>query len=386
MSRRSPAAAVDVAVSRSASVAHSISVRAGDVVRWGFTVADGYDIAFSVEAPGRGAVQTPVRVSADMGSLRAEADGKIDLIFDNSFSLLRGKTVRLRTLVGPPQLTLDAVRADGIFDPETACALVMHGMDLFFTNRFSEADRFFSAFADTVPIFSLSLGAVSFMRGVMTWAPDELATAQERLKATQKLCAAIMPQESWIGSIFGSGAPAGSVTPAQLDATEICGEATLLGGLLFLTEESLMGIVRFAMAVRSGWKHYVTADRLVGGLASAIGEGPALVPAAGGSVGSSPPPASGGAGSASVAAGAGPVAGASGAAGAVAGPMLEPIPSMSSDPAEIYGLEACAGFPRLSRHLLGGILFGTGTFNCVASVLPPVAVRIIAALGFPCDR
>lgn len=380
MSRRSPAVALDVAISRSSSVTHTINVRTGDVVRWGFTVADGYDVAFSVEAPGRsGAVQAAVRVSADMGSLRAESDGKLELIFDNSFSLLRGKTVRLRTLIGPPELTLDAVRADGIFDPETACALVMHGMDLFFTNRFSEADRFFSAFADTVPIFSLSLGAVSFMRGVMTWAPEELAMAQERLKATQKLCQTVMPQESWIGSIFGSGAPAGSVTPAQLDATVICGEATLLGGLLFLTEESLMGIVRFAMAVRSGWKHYVTADRLVGGLASAIGEGPALVPAAriaDAASATTATAAAGGAGSAAAtAAGTG--------VGAV---VLDPIPSMSSDPGEIYGLEACAAFPRLSRHLLGGLLFGTGTFNCVASVLPPVAVRIIAALGFPCDR
>jgi len=355
-----------------------------------------------------------------MGSLRAEADGQVELIFDNSFSILRGKTVRLTVLPGPAELTLEAVRADGIFDSETSHALVMFAIDLFFSNRFQEAERFFAAFADTVPIFSLSLAAIAFLRGVMTWEAAELAAAQERLKATQKLCQSIMPQDSMWGGLFGGGAASGGVTPAQVDATVICGEATLLSGLLYLTEESLMGIVRFAMGVRSGWKYFVQSDRLTGQIVSSITGGPSLVPGeAGAPAAGSPPraaaavtsavPPSGagavaavaGAGSASVSAATGvgatsaaaaPASGAAHAAGAAAaaagaavGPTGLPA-SFSTDPADVYATEGCAAFPRLNRHSLGGILFGMGTFNCVASVLPPVAVRIIAALGFPCDR
>ena len=34
----------------------------------------------------------------------------------------------------------------------------------------------------------------------------------------------------------------------------------------------------------------------------------------------------------------------------------------------------------------GGILFGAGGFNAVASLLPPVVLRILSALDFPNDR
>ena len=36
--------------------------------------------------------------------------------------------------------------------------------------------------------------------------------------------------------------------------------------------------------------------------------------------------------------------------------------------------------------VLGGVLFGVGSFNLMLSTLPPLVLRIVAALGFPSNR
>lgn len=42
--------------------------------------------------------------------------------------------------------------------------------------------------------------------------------------------------------------------------------------------------------------------------------------------------------------------------------------------------------PGLDRSVVGGIQFGLGTFNLVISVMPPIILRIVEALGFPSDK
>lgn len=352
-----------VEISRASSHSLPFTVKKGDVIRWRFTVNDGFDVGLSILQPSGVEIQPSIRVTSDAGSILADADGVLKVTLDNGFSLLRGKTVQIRIAQGPlSPLTIEAAKEDGILDSESMSALVMKGLDLFFSNAFDEAERFFAAFADTVPIFSLSLGAVSFMRAIMSWDQEQLANAQEKLKATISLCSSILPQASLLGSVAsgalsifggggggagGSGSGGAAVTPAQLDATVISGEATLLSAILHLTDESLLGIVRFAMAVRGGYKYLVQADKLLGEMVSSIKPGKAL------EIGD-----------------------------------LPPIGSMAADSSNeaIYGYQPCPSFPRLNKHTMGGVLFGLGTFACVASVLPPIAVRLIAAFGFPCDR
>ena len=368
-----------LSVGARSALCHAVPVAPGALVRWRMTVdgaSSGLDVVLSVQwSSGAGGaasaadgavVQPPVRAGVDAGSARAP-DGAAALVFrlDNTGSLLRSKTVTLRVAVGPaggaPPAYLaandtDAARAEGILDPSLSSALVMAGIDMFFNNRLDAAEAYFGTLADVSPVFSLCHSTLSFLRALLTWEQEKIATAHERLAATQKLCRTFMPPEASVlaglsaallggGGGNGGGGAVAIITPSQLDATIVCGEATLLSALLHLTDESLLGIVRFAMSVRSGWRLLEQCDKML-----------ALV--------------------APSAADAGAAAAAAAAAAAFEG---------GSAPFDEAG-SACAAFPRLNRHMLGGVLFGVGAFNCVASVLPPVAVRVLAALGFPCDR
>ena len=92
------------------------------------------------------------------------------------------------------------------------------------------------------------------------------------------------------------------------------------------------------MAVRSGWRLLITADKALGSPISTIKDGPEI---RGRLDLTGPPP---------------------------------PPHLLPSAPAGVNG------------HVVGGVAFGTGVFNCIASVLPPIVLRVIAVFGFPCDR
>ncbi len=40
----------------------------------------------------------------------------------------------------------------------------------------------------------------------------------------------------------------------------------------------------------------------------------------------------------------------------------------------------------VAAEVEGGLLFGLGGFNCVASLLPPIILRVLSAAGFPFSR
>ena len=74
--------------------------------------------------------------------------------FDNSFSLLRGKTVNINTAIGvvergaplPPSI---------IYNSELMNEWAMEGSRLFLINQFSEAERFFEDLRPRVPVYAL---------------------------------------------------------------------------------------------------------------------------------------------------------------------------------------------------------------------------------------
>jgi hypothetical protein len=72
-------------------------------------------------------------------------------------------------------------------------------------------------------------------------------------------------------------------------------------------------------------------------------------------------------------------------------PAVVKVPLPASVAAAVAATEASAPpegtlLSRTGLHIVGGVQYGTGVFNVLASTLPPMVLRVIAALGFPCDR
>ena len=191
-----------------------------------------------------------------------------------------------------------------------------------------------------VPIFSLGYAAMAFVKALMTWAPEDIECASGRIKGTQRLCETWMPKEGVLSSLRGLAVAAtgggSGLSPKEIEGTLVHAEATLLSALLSLMEESLFAMVRCGMAIRSGWKLLLTCDKAMGGVGIAITDGPEISEVL-----------------------------------TLDGPPPPPMPGVP---------------PGVNRHIVSGVLFGMGVFNCIASVLPPIVLRIIAVLGFPCDR
>lgn len=210
----------------------------------------------------------------------------------------------------------------------------------------------------------------------MTWETDEIAEANRRLKNAAALAEAYMPKDivnetilSGIGSgikgmlVSGSndntatpiptestpsGTPSSSSTalnislsnlnPSQLEAAVIYAEVSLLTGLLYLMEESVMGLVRCGLAIRSGLTLYQRVDKALGNYVSSI---------------------------------------------------TEPGPELTNgftidDMGKLYA--NASPVEQQLVHVRSSLLFGIGTFNVVASMLPPIVLKILSFAGVPSDR
>lgn len=400
------------------SLEHAVAVQAGVRVGWCVAVGGDLDVTLSCNfepagATGAAAAAVPVinpgRCTGDMGSFKPPAAGRLVFAFDNSFSMLRSKAVTLSVATGDDNSHVLS------WDPILANEHVMRGIEMFFTNRFDEAEEFFAVHKDRVLVHNLSWATLRFFRALMTWEPEEIALAQARVKATQAMAEGQMPREGVLSSLRGmvslgggkaaappegppspmssgglaspnsssgaapttptssaggaGGGGAGGMTPNQLEATLVYAEATMLTALLSLMEESIMALVRTGLSIRSGWKVYTSADRALGGGGGSGGvimravcrESPQMqvllgdLPRAGGIF---------------------PRAGGASAYGALVPPGVPPGASPAASPL----------IPGVHGHVLGGLEFGLGAFNCLASILPPIVLRVIAVLGFPSDR
>lgn len=237
-----------------------------------------------------------------------------------------------------------------------------------------------------IPVFALSHGVLSFLRCLLTWAPEDIDAAVDRLARCRRLAERVQPPGAVATAVSSllrafSRSEAAPVTPLQTEGLLVAAEASLLTAVLHLMRESAMGFVQCGLSVRSGWSLYKRADATIGGVAAAT---------------EAPPDArtSGGLGLGTH----------SGQSGVFRG---DHAPSTTSDPLglpealrlvgvtpdELRRLDAAATEIATSSDaspvpssVLGGILFGMGAFNVVGSVLPPTVMRLIELLGFPCDR
>jgi len=138
-------------------------------------------------------------------------------------------------------------------------------------------------------------------------------------------------------------ASSSSYTPIQLEATLIYGEATLLVALLNLMEESMLSLLRCGLNIRAGWNLYKAVDRASGGTVMSM-HGDSI-------------------------------------------PALAPGARCIQVPLEgVGGTAATSSSSSCGEDVRGGLQFGAGGFNVVASLLPPVVLRVLSAVGFPNDR
>lgn len=428
--------AVDlVSVSRGAKQAYVVDVEDATNVSWNVRVQQSFDIGLEIHwrprapAIGQQRVQPLLRIENDSSSFSCTSPGSLEFCFDNSYSMMRGKTVEMRISKEPlTDVSPSASIAMGTstYDVDAMNKLCEEGVSMFFNNQFNAAEKFFekeknrvsrrisfhpiihfhrvsvsphlglarrhlpprccntltssSVLFDArrdhnyslvptslayplvepmqIPVFALSYATIAWLRGLMTWEPDQIAEANRRLRAAGAVAEAYMPKDSGLlGSIKGvlgggsdSASPANEdgsstplpsgMTPQQLEASVVYAEVTLLSGLLNLMEESVMGLVRCGLSIRSGWMMYSKVDKALGNTVSSITGGPPLRP--GFTIGSP---------------------------GAGAGAAATPTHSAAQ-----------------LAHVRSALCFGVGTFNVVASILPPIVLKVIAIVGYPSNR
>ena len=241
------------------------------------------------------------------GCFSAPTSGTLNLLFDNSYSKLRGKNLLVRTTLlsntqlasrsvvfGETRLTpLGAATIEGFREADeifvvslgfgqafvhssfvTQCPVEQPersindrcrvGVDLFFNNRIWESESFFQRDIERYPVFSLAYGSLGFLRALMTWDKGDIAQANHRLKQTRTLVSALLPQESALKSVgrFLARSQSAVLTPLQLEHTLIQAEAYLLQALLLFTEESYLSVVKAGLRIRSAWKLYELCDQV----------------------------------------------------------------------------------------------------------------------------
>lgn len=139
----------DVSVARGAHAEHVVTINEATAVRWSVAVANSLDVGleiYFVDAARAGQViKTSARIKEEEGVFVANAAGRLLFKFDNSFSMLRGKSVRVSTTLGANGFSAADVRDGDLMNDR-----VMRGIELFFTNKFSEAEQFFATEKDRV--------------------------------------------------------------------------------------------------------------------------------------------------------------------------------------------------------------------------------------------
>jgi hypothetical protein len=344
---------VELSIAPRSQAAHVVEVRSPGLIRWALEVKDGGVVGVSISwAPTGGSarqVVPPLRLGPrEAHFFVADERGELTFTFDCGGALLSGRALTLR--LSREALPSGAPPTGALRVAEDAHALnrlALRGVQLFFTNQFAAAEAYFESERLRVPIFSLSFATLCWLRSLMTWDPAVVAEAHRRLAATQALCEVYMGAPGGGGLAGALGLAGAPLSPLQLEATLTYADASLLLALLNLMDESILSLVRCGLNLRAGWRLYGVVDRALG--AGVLGE-----KGGGGSA-----PLGEGAAMAVVEAGAGAAAAPAGGAAAEA---------------------------ELRAHVEGGLLFGAGGFNAIASLLPPIIVRLLAVVGFPNDR
>lgn len=327
-------------------------VTSRSVVTWQFS-CESYDVSVSTQLFRSSnldkptLVLPPLRLKAISGSFildtsssssssestasdaKERATATLRFTVDNSFSLLRGKNVKVsaRILKSTAELEKKASRLIDHENVDEVNIAANEGQTLFMTNNFHLAEEMFSREKDRVPIFALCFATVAWLRAMMTMSADDVKTARSKL-STAELVA-----ESCMTSCISRD--------AKLEAEIVLAELQLLQGVLSLLEESVLGLVNCALSVRSAFLKYARVNK----------------EAFNGRIG---------------------VISSSSTDDDEYDTELEEVNVVDISTAKLP-------LPELS-HVLSGLQFGLGTFNLVSSVLPPFILRLLSIAGFPANR
>lgn len=315
----------------------SLSTRS--VVTWQFT-CETYDVSLSIQLlqeliSTNSIVLPPLRISTISGSFILDSVDKnntkntLRFLIDNSFSMLRGKTVTISFNVLSSTFELEKC-ASRLIDPEKVDEVNIaanEGQRLFMTNEFNLAEEIFSREKDRLAIFALCFATVAWLRAMMTMSADEVKIARSKLSAAEL--------------VAESCATTCNSKAAKLEAQVVLAELQLLQGVLSLLEESVFGLINCALSVRSAFLKYekVNKEAFFGKI------------------------------------------------GITSGSLVEED-KYNSELEEVNIVDiatASLPLPELS-HVLSGLQFGLGTFNLVSSVLPPFILRLLSIVGFPSNR
>jgi hypothetical protein len=275
---------------------------------------------------------------------------------------------------------------------------------------FPQAEAHFAREKNRLPVFALGHATLAFMRAMMTFGKPEIQEAADRLHhtlvpslllfricvfprfqarcVTQKLSARFMPKESMWSGLFGGTE---TMSDIELEATVVHAECQLLQAVMFLMDESKIGFVKCAMTVRGGWKLYQRCDAAVGGRVTSVAASDGTLGMRGTMTTSD-------------------AVDHAADSEFVEHEGMDDVPCDEKEVADELAKEGViepedAATPRLDAFppvlptssgsgapgdvhpsVLGGVLFGIGSFNILLSVLPPLVLRIVKALGFPHNR
>eukprot|EP00753_Platysulcus_tardus_P009832 PLAT2336.1.p1 GENE.PLAT2336.1~~PLAT2336.1.p1 ORF type:complete len:739 (+),score=343.64 PLAT2336.1:45-2261(+) len=298
----------ELTVSRSGRYELPVSLRKGVTANWSFFTLK-RDIRFSAtffpdedgsegeESKASEVVfeleRVPSHEAAQEGSFTATASaGQLLLLWDNSYSMLRSKTlnytVSLSSLSSGGSITKGAVvtcamgeavveevrEEDHMFvlrlpfgtafvsedtvslrstDVWTAASdRAMYGVDLFFSNRFNEAEAFYESESGSLPIFSLAHCVIITLRAIMTLETELVDRAMSALDRTAKLAKLFAPkklqtEEAW--------------TEAELNAEIIIAETYIIRAQLLLLSESLVAMMKAGLSIRQALRRMKACEK-----------------------------------------------------------------------------------------------------------------------------
>ena len=136
---------VTIAVGRGTKTEREVAItEANTTTRWSLSVQGGFDIGYEVlfiaaGGKGGGIARPAARVKHDVGSY-VSGPGRLLFTLDNAFSMLRSKSVELSVIFSKEVPFTDAEIADSQLMNDR----FMVGIELFFTNRFADAERYFA--------------------------------------------------------------------------------------------------------------------------------------------------------------------------------------------------------------------------------------------------
>jgi Protein of unknown function (DUF3808) len=188
----------------------------------------------------------------------------------------------------------------------------------------------------------------------------------------------------WSG-LFGG---AETMSDIELEATVVHAECQLLQAVMYLMDESKIGFVKCAMTVRGGWKLYQRCDAAVGGRVTSVAAPDGTLGMRGTMTTSDAVDSAADSefveheGMDDVPCDEKEVAAELAKEGVIE-PEDAATPRIDAIPARV---PTASGSGDVHPSVLGGVLFGIGSFNILLSVLPPLVLRIVKALGFPHNR